>query len=102
MNVLSTWDKLDLYALPNITEEEFAQKTLPERYDLLELALLTQNKRMLQLCESLTKMCITAENLGALLNALIDGFEAGDADAVAVQLRKMSESRKAGQHQVVH
>ena len=46
---------------------------------------------------ALEGMCLTAQELNSILWALVDSFDADDQQAITVQLRRMSDNRKAAQ-----
>lgn len=82
--------------------EKHNKQELREKLKELQQATILQDATIKAVCDKLAAMCITANELGAQLHALVDAFDANDRPAIALQLRQMSDRRKSFKKPEVH
>lgn len=85
-----------------IEPEKLSKQELLERCKEQHQTMILQDKAIQDACGKLAEMCICAHNLASQLYALVDAFDNNDKDAIALQLRQLSDRRKSFKKPVVH
>lgn len=82
--------------------QSFSKEALIERIKELEDAIGQLNKLQNHSNIKLAEMCVCAHELGTQLYALVDSYDVNDQEAIAVQLKAMSEWRRSFKNPEVH
>jgi hypothetical protein len=82
--------------------EKLSKHELLEKCHEQHLTLIAQDETIQALCAKLSAMCKTAHELGLQQHTLVDSFDANDQEAIAVQLRTLSDRRKSFMKPKVH
>ena len=82
--------------------ENLSKQELIEKCREQHLTLIAQDETIQALCAKLSAMCKTAHELGLQQHALVDSYDANDQEAIAVQLRTLSDRRKSFKKPEVH
>lgn len=89
--------------MPILVEpEKLSKQELLEKCKDQQQTMILQDKAIQVACDKLAEMCQCANNLASQLYALVDAFDNNDRDAIALQLRQLSDRRKSFQKPVVH
>lgn len=82
--------------------EKLNKKELVEQYKYMEGQAFKQGQALHDVCCKLHDINKMALHLESLLGALVDSYDANDQEAIAVQLKAVSERRKPYKKQEVH
>ena len=82
--------------------EKLNSKELVEHINYLQDAVLQQGSALHDTSVKLGEMCGIVNTLASHLYALVDAFDENDQEAIAVQLKMLSERRKSFKKPGVH
>lgn len=82
--------------------DKLDKKALVAHCTYLQEATIRLGNQLSEASKKLREMCVCAHDLGAQLYALVDAFDANDQEAIAVQLKQMSDRRKSFKKPEVH
>lgn len=85
-----------------VLPEKLSKEQLLDKCREQQQTMILQDKMIQQLSHSLAEVCSVANRLSAQLGALVDGHDANDQDAIALQLQRLSDHRKSFQKAKVH
>lgn len=81
--------------MPQADPAKFSKEELLKAFLLLQEVESIHSRKLREVNSKLAEMCVCAHELGAQLYALVDSFDANDQEAIAAQLKAMSERRKS-------
>jgi len=87
--------------LPTLVDiDKMGLKELREQYKRLEGEAIDQSQKLSDVCAKLHEMNVIAHNISSLIFALCDSYEAGDQAAILLQVKNLSDQRKAPKRKV--